>query len=131
MAAEQKPVKAQQTEVARREEPQGQYFQPATDIAETVDAVVLTFDMPGVAKENVDITVDKDTLTIIGKADPEAFGEPVYRETYIGDYRRQFTLTADVDANDISAVMAEGVLTVTVGKAKKAKPRKVKIATAG
>jgi HSP20 family protein len=129
MAAEQTPVKTQPTQVVRRDE-QTQYFQPATDIAETADAVVLKLDMPGVAKDDVDITVDKDMLSIVGKARPEESGEPVYRETYVGDYRRQFTLTADVDPNDVSAAMNDGVLTVTVGKTKAAKPHKIKITVA-
>ena len=129
MAAEQKLAKAQQAEVARREE-QGHYFQPATDIIETVDAVVLKFDMPGVGKENVDITVEKDTLTVVGKADPEESGQAVYRETYVGDYRRQFALAADVDTDRIVAEMNDGVLTVTIPKAERVKPRKVKIAVA-
>jgi HSP20 family molecular chaperone IbpA len=117
----------QETPAVRRAE-QTRYFQPATDIAETEEAVVLTLDMPGVAKEDVDVTVDKDMLTIIGRAHPEETGEPVYRETYVGDYRRQFTLTADVDAQDVSASMSDGVLTLRVGKAKEAKPRKIQIA---
>jgi len=129
MAAEQRPVKKEQAEVVRREE-QEQYFQPATDIVETTEGVTLKFDMPGVAKENVDITVDKETLTIIGKAEPEETGTAVYRETHVGDYRRQFTLSGDMDPNNIAAIMSDGVLTVTVGKAAKAKPRRVQIAAA-
>ncbi len=129
MAAEQRPVKKEQAEVVRREQQEG-YFQPATDIVETAEGVTLRFDMPGVAKENVDITVDKDTLTIIGKAEPEEPGNPVYRETYVGDYRRQFTLSTDMDPNNIAATISDGVLTVTVGKAQQAKPRKVQIAAA-
>jgi HSP20 family protein len=129
MAAEQRPVKTEQAEVVRREE-QERYFQPATDIVETAEGVTLRFDMPGVAKENVDITVDKDMLTIIGRAEPEEAGTAVYRETHVGDYRRQFTLSGDMDPNNIAATMNDGVLTVAVGKAQKAKPRKVQIATA-
>ena len=129
MAVEQRPVKAEQAEVVRREE-QERYFQPAADILETAEGVTVTFDMPGVARENVDITVDKDTLTIIGKAEPEVAGNAVYRETYVGDYRRQFTLSTDMDLNSIAAAMTDGVLTVAIGKAQQAKPRKVQIAAA-
>ncbi len=78
----------------------------------------------------VEIMTDKDMLSIVGKAQPEESGEPVCRETYVGDYRRQFTLTADVDPNDVSASMNDDVLTVTVGKAKAAKPKKIKITAA-
>lgn len=129
MAAENKPVKSEQTEVVRRED-QGQYFQPATDVVETADAVILTFDMPGVAKENVDVTIDKDMLIVTGKADPEETGEALYRETHVGDYRRQFTLTGDVDPDRIMAAMNNGVLTVEIGKAEQAKPKKIEIAVA-
>lgn len=129
MAAEQAITKPEQQEVTRREE-QESYFQPATDILETKDAVVLLFDMPGVSKENVDVTADKDMLTIIGKAEPEESGQAVYREAYVGDYRRQFTLSRDVDINSISATMKDGVLSVRVGKAEQAKPRKIEIAAA-
>ena len=127
MAAEQTPTRTQQADVTRREG-QGRYFLPATDIIETAEAVVLKLDMPGVARENVDLTVDKDMLTIVGKADPEPEGEPVYRETYVGDYQRQFTLTADVDPANVTAAMNHGVLTVSIGKAERAKPKKIKIA---
>jgi len=67
----------------------------------------------------------------VGKAEPEQEGNAVYRETYVGDYRRQFTLSADVDPSNITAEMNNGVLTVAIGKAEKAKPKKVKIAAAG
>jgi len=130
MVVEQRPVRAEPSDVVRRER-QDRYFQPATDIIETTDAVVLKLDMPGVAKENVDLTVDKDMLTIVGKAEPEESGEPVYRETYVGDYQRQFTLTADVDPANVTATMNHRVLTVRIGKAEQAKPRKIQIAAVG
>lgn len=129
MAAKEMMTKAQPADVVRRQE-QEQYFQPACDIVERAGAVVLRFDMPGVARENVDITVDKDLLTVVGKADPEESGQAVYRETYIGHYRRQFTLSGDLDPNDITATMNNGVLTVEVGKAEQAKPRRIEIAAA-
>jgi len=110
-----------------RREGQGRCFQPATDVIETADAVLLKLDMPGVAKENVDLTIDKDMLTIVGKAEPEQAGEAVYRETYVGDYQRQFSLSADLDPANITASMNHGVLTVRIGKAERAKPRKVKV----
>jgi HSP20 family protein len=129
MAVEQRLAKPQKAEVVRREE-QERYFQPAADILETTDNVILKFDMPGVAKENVDITVDKDTLTIVGKAEPEQQGNAVYRETHVGDYRRQFALSTDLDPDSITAAMNDGVLTLTIGKAKEAKPKKIQIAAA-
>ena len=129
MSAEDKLAKKQQTEVARRQQPAS--FQPAVDICETAEALILKFDMPGVSRENVDITVDKGMLTIVGKADPEQSGQAVYRETRIGDYQREFTLTEDVDAEHISAEMAAGVLTLTIPKPEKVKPKKIQIKATG
>jgi len=129
MIVEQRPARAEQGQTVRRQDEERR-FQPATDIIETTDAVVLRLDMPGVPKENVDLTVDKDTLTIVGKARPEDAGEAVYRETYIGDYQRQFSLTTDVDSGKITATMTHGVLTVKIPKAEQMKPRRIKIAAA-
>jgi len=126
MAVEQKTAGTEQSETTRRDG-HTRYFQPATDVIETADAVLLKLDMPGVARENIDLTIDKDMLTIVGKAEPEQAGEAVYRETYVGDYQRQFSLTADLDPGNITAKMNHGVLTVQIGKAARAKPRKVKI----
>jgi HSP20 family molecular chaperone IbpA len=126
MAVEKTMTKAEPADVVRRREHE-QYFQPVCDILERPDAVVLRFDMPGVAKENVDITVDKDLMTVTGQAEPEESGNVVYRETQIGPYRRQFTLSSDLDPNHIAATMADGVLTVEVGKAEQAKPRKIEV----
>mgnify|MGYP001235143884 CR=1 FL=1 len=129
MVVEQKISKVEQPQVTRRPDEERR-FQPATDIIETAESVVLRLDMPGVSKENVDLTVDKDTLTIVGKTRPEESWEAVYRETYIGDYQRQFTLTTDVDSSKIAATMSHGVLTVRIPKAEQVKPRKIKIAAA-
>lgn len=129
MVTQQSPARTEQTQAIRRQN-QDRRFQPAADIIETPDAVILKLDMPGVSKENVDLTVDKDMLTIFGKAQPEEVGDPVYRETYVGDYQRQFSLTADVDSSKITATMTHGVLTVRIPKAEQVKPRKIKIAAA-
>lgn len=126
---EQELTRPQQTTVTRREreeEPQ-QYFTPAVDISETPEGLVLRYDMPGVSKDNVDITVDKGTLIVTGKAEPEEPGAPAYRETRIGDYRREFTLPDDADADRISAAMNAGVLTVRIAKPEKAKPKRIQI----
>jgi HSP20 family protein len=116
-----------QTTVTRREEQPQQYFVPPVDISETPDGLVLRYDMPGVQKGNVDVTVDKGTLIVTGQADPEESGTPAYRETRIGDYRREFTLPDDVDADRISAAMSAGVLTVRIAKPEEAKPKRIQI----
>jgi len=126
---EQELAHPQQTTATRRErEEQPQpYYTPAVDISETPEGLVLRYDMPGVAKGNVDVTVDKGTLIVTGKADPEESGTPAYRETRVGDYRREFTLPDDVDADRIGASMNAGVLTVRIARPEEAKPRRIQI----
>jgi len=105
-----------------------QTFQPAVDVVETADAIVLTADMPGVGKDDVEIRVEKDVLTLVGKVSrAEDEGRPVYVEYKKGDFVRSFTLTEDVDRDRIGAEMQKGVLTLTIPKAEKTKPRKVQI----
>lgn len=127
MATEDKLVKRKQSEVTRREE-RPEYYQPAVDISETENEVILKYDMPGVHKEKVEITADKNTLIVIGNVDIEFQGDAIYQETRIGNYRREFTLPDDVDTDSITAEMKDGVLTVKVSKSEKAKPKRIEIA---
>jgi len=128
MTAQDTLANREQADVVRRQE-QTEYYQPAVDIREAPDEVVLQFDMPGVGKNNVDLTVDKGMLTVTGKADQEETGTAAYRETRVGDYRRQFNLTKDVDPDGITAEMEAGVLTVRIHKPEKAKPRNIPISS--
>ena len=126
---EQELGQTQQATVMRRdrEEPSKSYFTPVVDISESPEGLVLRYDMPGVAKDHVDITVDKGTLIVTGQAAPEESGTPTYRETRIGDYRRDFTLPDDIDADRITAAMNAGVLTVHIPKPDEAKPKRIQI----
>lgn len=104
---------------------------PAVDIYETQDALTLVADMPGVSPENVDIDLRDDQLTIRGTVTLEGEGETVLlREYGVGDYYRQFTLGRIIDQSKIEAAMKDGVLTLTLPKVEKAKPRKVEVRTA-
>ena len=132
MTAHDTLAKRDQAEVVRKERKEETvFFRPATDVFETSEAVFLRFDMPGVSKDHVDITVDKGTLTVTGHADKEQTGQCVYRETRVGDYQRQFSLTEDVDVDKVTAEMDAGVLTIHVPKAEKAKPKKIKVLANG
>lgn len=101
---------------------------PAVDIYETEEALTLVADMPGVSPENVDIDIRDDQLTIRGTVTLEGEGETVLlREYGVGDYFRQFTLGRIIDQSKIEAAMKNGVLTLTLPKVDKAKPRKVEV----
>ena len=128
--AKKEIAKHEKVNVVRTEKELTQYYQPATDVRETDQEVILQFDMPGVSSENVELTVEKGTLTVTGKADPEEQGNAVYRETHIGDYRRVFSLNESVDTEHISADMKAGVLTVRIPKPEKAKPKHIAVKSA-
>lgn len=103
-------------------------YVPAVDIYETEEALTLVADMPGVSTENVDIDIRDDQLTIRGTVTLEGEGEAVLlREYGVGDYFRQFTLGRIIDQSKIEAAMKNGVLTLTLPKVDKAKPRKVEV----
>lgn len=103
-------------------------YVPAVDIYETEEALTLVADMPGVSPENVDIDIRDDQLTIRGTVTLEGEGETILlREYGVGDYFRQFTLGRIIDQSKIEAAMKNGVLTLTLPKVDKAKPRKVDV----
>jgi HSP20 family protein len=112
-----------------REETRSQerYITPPVDIYETADGLVVKADLPGVAKEDLDVGVENSLLTIRGKAAHAAPGDPVYREYGLVNFFRQFELNERVDQSKISAELKHGVLTLTLPKAEEAKPRKIEV----
>lgn len=114
---------------SNREETRSQerYVTPPVDIYETTDGLVVKADLPGVAKEGLDVRVENGLLTIRGKAAHVAPGDPVYREYELLNFYRQFELNERVDQNKISAELKHGVLTLQLPKAEEAKPRKIEV----
>ena len=102
---------------------------PAVDIRETDDAFILKCDMPGVNRDNLDVTVDGDRLTITGKTAKEPEGKALYRETNAGNFYREFNLGDGIDRESISAEMQSGQLTICIGKSEAVKPRKIDVVT--
>ncbi|MGH2272712.1 Hsp20/alpha crystallin family protein [Anaerohalosphaeraceae bacterium U12dextr] len=117
--------KKQQANITRREE--RNTFLPATDIWETPEEIVLKIDMPGVSKDHLEIKIEGDTLTVHGAVPQEQPGNVLYAEQRIGDFHREFLLSDDLDRDKINAALNAGVLTLTVAKAEKVKPRKIQI----
>jgi HSP20 family protein len=109
----------------------GFFFTPAVDIFENENEITLLADMPGVDGKSVDIDLRENTLTIQGRIDRQEGEEEatVYREFNWGDYFRQFTITDVIDRNKITAKMDQGVLRLTLPKAEKAKPQKIRVST--
>jgi HSP20 family protein len=106
---------------------QEQYITPPVDIYETADGLVVKADLPGVAKEGLEVRVENSLLTIRGKAAHAAPGDPVYREYGLVNFFRQFELNERVDQGKISADLKHGVLTLNLPKAEEAKPRQIEV----
>jgi len=103
---------------------------PAVDIIEAKDGYTLYADMPGIGKENLDISIENMELTISGKTAEEHTEKPSYREFELGSYKRKFLLNQEIDSEKISAVLDRGVLTLVLPKREAAKPRQIEIKTA-
>lgn len=104
-------------------------YLPLTDIVETEDGVTLMLDMPGVAPDEVDVTLEQRVLTIRGRvypAQPEKL-QLAFAEYGEGDYERTFTLSDDFDSDKIEASLVNGVLTVTLPRAAEAKPKRIAV----
>ena len=103
-------------------------FLPNTDIFETEDALTVVMEMPGVNREHANITVEDDVLSVAGRIDLSKYAnlQPVYTEYSVGYYRRSFNLDPNsFDERRISAEMKDGVLTLTLPKAERVKPRRI------
>jgi len=129
MAERTVATRAAENASASREETRSQekYITPPVDIFENSDGLVVKADLPGVAKEALEVRVDNNLLTIRGKAAHTAPGQPVYREYTLVNFFRQFELNDKVDQNKISAELKHGVLTLSLPKAEEAKPRKIEV----
>mgnify|MGYP001332578720 CR=1 FL=1 len=107
----------------------GRVYRPLTDIVETDEGVTLMLEMPGVAPDDVDVTLERRVLTIRGKVRPTSPEKLrlAYAEYGEGDYERSFTLSDDFDPEKIGAEVSHGVLTVTLPRAAEAKPKKIAV----
>ena len=103
---------------------------PAYEVWEEKGAIHLRLEMPGLERDDVDITVESNQLTITGsRPDWSVEGTALIRERRVGDYYRVFTLDKTVDTDNINAVMDNGILELTLGLAKEAQPRRIQIKT--
>ena len=107
----------------------GRFFLPEVDIQELNDSLKLFADMPGVKQSDVEVTLDKGILTIVGTVSTEVYQKltPLYTEYNVGNYFRQFELNEDIDAHRINASMKDGVLELTLPKSERARPRRIEV----
>jgi HSP20 family protein len=108
---------------------EGPVFNPDVDIYETEEELILIADLPGVQKDDLDIDLNENTLTINAHVKKVNQGTILYKEYDIGDYKRSFTISNVIDQGKIQAELKNGILRVVLPKAETAKPRKIEIRT--
>ena len=110
-------------------QPAREYVSPEVNrSSETNDGYVLEAEMPGVDKQGLEITLEGNEMTIAGRRKDEVVpGEPLFRERPLADYRRVFELDRAIDTAKIAAKMDQGLLTLTLPKSERVKPRKITV----
>jgi HSP20 family protein len=117
--------KAGERSLATRDE--AMYIAPPVDIFENENSLIVVADLPGVDKEGVEIRVEDNILTIKGNAKYTQLANVLRQEFTLQNYYRQFQLSDEVDQSKISAESKNGVLTITLPKAEKSKPKQIKV----
>jgi HSP20 family protein len=111
----------------------GQLFtgwSPALDLYQSNDNVIAVVELPGMRKEDIEISLHDGTLTISGerKRESNSNGDKAERtERYVGAFRRSIALPTLVDANKVSATYQDGILTVILPKAEEVKPKQIQV----
>jgi len=103
------------------------YIKPSVNIIETEEGLTLIADIPGSAKETLEVNVEKGILTINAPVTRSMPGQPVYTEFELAPYHRQFSIPEILDHEKAKAHLANGLLTLHVPKAEAARPRKIEI----
>jgi HSP20 family protein len=131
MVSRQELQVQQKQEVEKREEATvpSRVYLPNTDIYETQDTLNVLMEMPGVQKDNVDLSVEDGVLKVFGRIDFSKYEglQPVYTEYNIGHYSRSFNLSSKIDQGKIRAEMKDGVLSLVLPKVERAKPRVISV----
>ena len=104
---------------------------PKTDIYETEQMIVILADIPGVDRDALDITLEKNILSIdaFSSAGDKQDYSVAYSEYIPGDYHRKFRINGEIDFEKIEAVVADGVLELRLPKSEEAKIKKIPIKT--
>ena len=103
---------------------------PPINVSEDTESVYVRAELPGIETDDLEITVEKDTLTIAGERKPAPEDENVSfhrREREWGAFRRSFSLPTRIDSEKVMARYDDGILTVTLPKAAEARPRQIAV----
>lgn len=114
--------------VEKKQETKTRSIQPACTISEDEGEVRVRVEMPGVDKEGIEVSIEKNELVIRGKNEPVSVeGTYLIKERQTGDYYKRFIIDETIDRDKIRAVMNDGVLELTLFIKETAKPRKIDI----
>lgn len=107
----------------------GQVYHPNVDILELPEELLVIADVPGARRDGIDVRFENGTLTIHARIEPRQNDETAYlvREYGVGDFHRSFEVSEWIDAQRISAEIANGVLTLHLPKSEEARPRKIPV----
>lgn len=103
------------------------YQVPAVNIHENADGYTLEADIPGVTREGLEIYLDQNELTLLGRRAVARPGTQHYRESKDADFRRVFELHPEIDTDKITARVENGVLTLQLAKREQVKPRRISV----
>jgi HSP20 family protein len=112
--------------------PEQRHVVPPVDVFENEEAITLLADLPGVPRDQLHVRVDGDNLVLeatAATAGPQDM-QLVYGELQCPAFRRQFTLSRELDASRIEAQLRDGVLRLTIPKAEEARPRRIQVQVA-
>jgi HSP20 family protein len=105
-----------------------EYVTPVVNIFETKDGYVVEAEMPGVSKDGLEVTLEGNEITIVGHRSPDStMGQVLFFECANADFRRVFEMDPAIDSAKITAKMDQGVLTLSLPKSEKVKPRKITV----
>lgn len=114
--------------VEKKQEPKVRMVQPACSICEDNGQILVRVEMPGVDKDGIEVSVEKNELVIKGKPALGAVeGTYLIRERQTGEYHKRFIIDETIDRDKIHAVMNDGILLLTLSIKEAAKPRKIDI----
>jgi HSP20 family protein len=106
-------------------------WSPALDVYEDKDNLIVKAELAGLKKEEIELSLHDNTLTISGerKERAEKEGEVSRSERFFGRFQRTVTLPKPVDANKVNARYKDGILTITLSKTEESKPRQIEVKT--
>ena len=128
---ESKDVATHENKAVQQAEEQERTIRPAVDIFEDETGITVHADMPGVSRDRLNIQIDSESLSIVGDINipmPENM-DAVYADVRSKQYQRSFSLSRELDGDNIEASLKDGVLILRIPKREEHKPRKIEVRT--